>query len=541
MCGIFALLNVSNKNILKEIVDFSFERLKKRGPDNSIIETYKEPAYFTLGFHRLSINGINKSSNQPLKKNDIFLICNGEIFNYKELEKLINTKLESGSDCEIIIDLYLKYGIDYTLHLLDGEFAFVLIDLNKNLIFSARDPYGVRPLFFWKHSKLPLYGFASEAKGLNFLEDHNSIHIEQFQPGSYMEFNLSNKDKYNHWNLSRTNKYHNPSTSWNLNITYENALIIIREKLCKAVIKRIENTERPIAFLLSGGLDSSLVVAIANHYKKTDKRIETYSIGLEGSTDMEYAKMVSEFCNTNHTHVLVSENDFLNAIEEVIKNIESYDTTTVRASVGNYLIGKYIRENSDAKVIINGDGSDEICGGYLYFNKCPSSIDFDYECRRLLKDIHMFDVLRSDRCISSNGLEARSPFLDKEFVDCYLSLDPDLRNHNLHNKPEKYLLKEAFKYWLPEKVINRRKEAFSDGVSSTERSWYKIIQEKKYNINNIKVENSYNTPRTEEQEYYRNIFNIHFPNLFKLIPYFWMPKFIDGVSDCSARTLDLYN
>ena len=541
MCGIFALLNVSKKNIATEIIDYSFERLKKRGPDNSIMETYKEPAYFTIGFHRLSINGLNELSDQPLKKNNIILICNGEIFNYKNLEKLINVKLNTGSDCEIIIDLYEKYGIEHTLHLLDGEFAFVLFDLNKKLIFSARDPYGVRPLFFWKHSKLPLYGFASEAKGLNFLEDHKDINIQQFRPGSYMEFILSNEDKYNNWELSKNNKYHNPSTSWNININYENVLTNIREKLCQAVIKRMENTERPIAFLLSGGLDSSLVVAIANQYKKTDKRIETYSIGLEGSTDMEYAKMVSEFCNTNHTHVLVSEKDFLNSIEEVIKNIESYDTTTIRASVGNYLIGKYISKHSDAKVVLNGDGSDELCGGYLYFNKCPSSIDFDHECRRLLKDIHMYDVLRSDRCISSNGLEARSPFLDKEFVDCYLSLDPNLRNHNLHNKPEKYLLKEAFKGWLPEKVLTRRKEAFSDGVSSVERSWYKIIQEKKYNINNIKSVNYYNKPITGEQEYYRNIFNLHYPNLFKLIPYFWMPKFINGVSDCSARVLDIYN
>ena len=539
MCGIFALLNVSNRNILKEVVDYSFQKLKKRGPDFSNIDTYSKPAYFTLGFHRLTINGMNKSANQPLKKDNIYLICNGEIFNFKELEKLINVELKTGSDCEIIIDLYQKYGIEHTLHLLDGEFAFVLIDLNKNLIYSARDPYGVRPLFIWKHSKLPLYGFASEVKGLNSLEDDKNINIQHVIPGSFIEFNLQYLNKNKYWQLNKVDKYHSPCTSWNKNVLLNDALVKIREGLCNAVIKRIENSDRPIAFLLSGGLDSSLVVAIANYYKKSDKKLNTYSIGLPNSTDLKYANLVSNFCNTNHVHVEVSEDEFLHAIEEVVVNIESYDTTTVRASVGNYLISKYISKNSDAKVILNGDGSDELCGGYLYFNECPSSVEFDYECRRLLRDIHMYDVLRSDRSISSNGLEARCPFLDKEFVDSYLSLSPELRNHNNHNKPEKYLLKEAFRGWLPNEVLDRRKEAFSDGVSSIERPWYSIIQESNlYQDTKRKVAN-YNEPKTSEQKYYRHIYDLNYPNLHKLIPYFWMPRFVEA-EDCSARTLNVF-
>tara|TARA_B100000035_G_scaffold61816_2_gene49959 strand:+ start:2806 stop:4443 length:1638 start_codon:yes stop_codon:yes gene_type:complete len=539
MCGIFALLNVSNRNILKEVVDYSFQKLKKRGPDFSKIDTYSHPAYFTLGFHRLIINGVNNSANQPLNKDNIYLICNGEIFNFKELEKLINVELTTGSDCEIIIDLYKKYGIEHTLHLLDGEFAFVLVDLNKNLVYSARDPYGVRPLFIWKHSKLPLYGFASEAKGLNSLEDGKNINIQHVIPGSFIEFNLQFLNKNKYWQLNKVDKYHSPCTSWNKNVLLNDALVKIREGLCNAVIKRIENSDRPIAFLLSGGLDSSLVVAIANYYKKSDKRLNTYSIGLPNSTDLKYAKIVSEFCNTNHVHVEVKEDEFLDAIEEVVVNIESYDTTTVRASVGNYLIAKYISKNSDAKVILNGDGSDELCGGYLYFNECPSSVEFDYECRRLLRDIHMYDVLRSDRSISSNGLEARCPFLDKEFVDSYLSLSPELRNHNNHNKPEKYLLKEAFRGWLPNEVLNRRKEAFSDGVSSIERPWYSIIQESNLHNDTKKKLANYNEPKTSEQKYYRHIYDLNYPNLHKLIPYFWMPRFVEA-EDCSARTLNVF-
>jgi asparagine synthase (glutamine-hydrolysing) len=198
--------------------------------------------------------------------------------------------------------------------------------------------------------------------------------------------------------------------------------------------------------LLSGGLDSSLIAAlVADYFRRQGKTIETYSIGLAKSEDVKYARIVADYIGSNHHEIIVTEDDMFNAIPEVIEALESYDTTTVRASLGNYLIGKHIAQHSEAKVIFNGDGSDELFGGYLYMNKCPDDIEFDKETRRLLKDIHMFDVLRSDKSISSNGLEPRTPFLDRTFVNYVLSIPAYLRNHtNFKDEPEKGMLRRAF-------------------------------------------------------------------------------------------------
>ena len=251
------------------------------------------------------------------------------------------------------------------------------------------------------------------------------------------------------------------------------------------------------------------------------------------------------------------------AIPKVIYAIESYDVTTVRASIGNYLLGKYISKNSKAKVILNGDGSDEVCGGYLYMNKCPDDINFDKETRRLLKDIHLFDVLRSDKSISSHGLEPRTPFLDKSFVNNYLSISPTIRNHNNEKNIEKYILRTSFsktnfenfegKQLLPDEVLWRKKEAFSDGVTCKGRSLYQILQEHiAFQLNMRNMESIYDvdqidtsiliyTPNIEfEKYYYKQIFLDFFPNCETVVPYYWMPKYTDA-TDPSARTLDIYN
>jgi asparagine synthase (glutamine-hydrolysing) len=253
----------------------------------------------------------------------------------------------------------------------------------------------------------------------------------------------------------------------------------------------------------------------------------------------------------------LTEEQFYDAIPEVIRAIESYDTTTVRASIGNYLVAKYIANNSQAKVIFNGDGADELCGGYLYMHSAPDAIEFDRETRRLLGDIHMYDVLRSDKSISSNGLEPRTPFLDRSFAQYYLSLHPSVRYHKGQNKCEKYLIRNAFsknrflnrenKPLLPDQILWRTKEAFSDGVSKTTRSLYKIIQEyvniefqfeSKEKLTQLKSL-VHNTPDTEEKMYYRKLFEEYYPNMSHLVPYFWMPKYVDA-SDASARTLNIY-
>jgi len=305
-------------------------------------------------------------------------------------------------------------------------------------------------------------------------------------------------------------------------------------------------------------------------------QLETYSIGLAGSQDLAHARTVAEYLGTKHNEIVLTEQDFLEAIPPVICSIESYDTTTVRASIGNWLLGKYISEHSEAKVIFNGDGSDELCGGYLYMHKVPDCIEFDRECRRLLKDIHAFDVLRSDKCISCHGLEPRTPFLDREWVQCYLSIPMELRNHRQGNHIEKFLLRKAFsedvylncfgKPLLPTEVLWRRKEAFSDGVSVGSRSLFTIIQEftdeqfmeneyKEYDLakhsasivesislltDSIRLSGSHLIPQTTEQFHYRKIFETFYPGMGKWVPYFWMPKYVEA-KDASARTLDIYS
>lgn len=561
MCGIFAILNVNNNNtISRDKIQQEFEKGKNRGPEFSKLdENYIK---MTLGFHRLAINGLNDESNQPLVIDDIVLICNGEIYNYKKLYELMNITPTTGSDCEVIIHLYKKYGIEQTLTMLDGVFSFVMFDNRttstvSNNVYVARDPLGVRPLYYLKKQitdDIFIYGFASELKCLNKLNDqylldiNNTGNIIQFSPGTYSIFNLGPKVR-SHWEpVSECVPYFIPSFSH----PFVTNMNLISTYLDKAVQKRCLTTERPIACLLSGGLDSSLITALVNNFYKNNgisQQLETYSIGLEGSEDLKNARVVADYLGTNHTEILVTEQEMFGIIPEVIYAIESYDTTTVRASIGNYLLGKYISEHSDAKVIFNGDGSDELCGGYLYMNNCPDSIEFDKETRRLLKDIHLFDVLRSDKCISSHGLEPRTPFLDKNFVNFYLSIPHEERFHKNTGKCEKYLLRNSFsidnytdfegKQLLPNEILWRKKEAFSDGVSNHGRSLYQILQEYIVKYWENKFIRQFSVSIETEKMYYKSIFESYYNNHTNVLPYFWMPKYTNA-TDPSARTLDIY-
>ena len=548
MCGIFSIINHTRVSYEKEeYIKNNFMKGKERGPEYSKIQN-REEMYnnILLGFHRLAINGLDEESHQPIEIDNYSLICNGEIYNYKELFKTMNITPKTKSDCEVIIHLVKRYGIEETLDLLDGVFAFVLLDKNSNKIHIARDIYGVRPLFMgFADETKETCCFASEIKMLNgFCHE-----ITPFLPGTYSEIIYSIDENYSWWDYTIKNRHYNSGyitssyclTGKNKDEFFKESCETIKNSLIQAVKKRVENTDRPIACLLSGGLDSSLITSLVNYIKKDSyNKLETYSIGFKGSQDLKYARIVADYLDTKHHEIIVEEKDFLDAIPKVIKVIESYDTTTVRASVGNYLVSKYIKEHSDAKVIFNGDGSDEITGGYLYFHEAPDNIAFDKECKRLLKDIHLYDVLRSDRSIASNGLEARTPFLDKTFVANYLSIPLELRNHRINGKCEKYLLREAFKDFLPDEVLYRTKEAFSDGVSKQTRSWYEIIQEhvEKQNVDTSKIYN-HNQPTTKEQYYYRELFEKYYNGCEKVIPYFWMPRFVEA-TDSSARTLNIY-
>uniref|UniRef100_A0A6C0LCW9 asparagine synthase (glutamine-hydrolyzing) n=1 Tax=viral metagenome TaxID=1070528 RepID=A0A6C0LCW9_9ZZZZ len=583
MCGIFALLNNESNHTMKYIEE-EFMKGRGRGPEFSTLKKVNFGAIF--GFHRLAINGLNDESNQPIVIGNVSLICNGEIYNYRELYKMMNISPITDSDCEVIVHLYIKYGIDQTLQMLDGVFAFVLCDTNsdnlESKIIVARDPYGVRPLYAM-HKRIEttlnstvflettnstnLIAFASEMKVLkNFAT--NEYSIVHFEPGTYSIYSLPPKiiaqwkpeikNKVYHSYGFNSNMFQNENEKENeekeKEKDFQMAIDGIQKHLLHAVRKRVLITERPIACLLSGGLDSSLITALVNEvYQEISegKQLETFSIGLADSEDLKYARIVADHLKTKHTEIVLTESDFLQAIPEVIQAIESYDTTTVRASIGNYLLGKYISENSDAKVIFNGDGSDELCGGYLYMHAAPDAVEFDKECRRLLKDIHAFDVLRSDKCISSHGLEPRTPFLDRSWVQYYLSIHPALRFHPGNNQCEKYLLRTAFseRYYsrelLPTSILWRKKEAFSDGVSKMNRSLYEIIQDHVKTLPSTVLQVLTNIrdevrPDTLEKKYYRHLFERFYPSFGNVVPYFWMPRYVEA-TDASARTLHLYN
>jgi len=540
MCGIFCVLNGTSFGGSKEKNDYVERAFKKgipRGPEKSTLLT-KDNIIF--GFHRLAINGYGTdTSDQPLMKNNCTLICNGEIYNWKELIEMCQLDCSSGSDCEVIIALYKKYGIKETLNLLDGVFAFILVDHDAELMFVARDSLGIRPLFMWRNTVyLDVVVFASELKmGSSLLRPR--MEPKPFPPGHLMVLNYTQKGYL----------YKEPKPFFEIKSIPNNSIQslaqtdrLIHDSLVAAVSKRVDNTDRPIACLLSGGLDSSLICSIVvrifkeKYGEEGAARVNTWSIGMEGSEDLKYARKVADFLGTTHNEIKCTEEEFLSAIPEVIYAIESNDTTTVRASVGNYLICKYIRTNSNAKVIFNGDGSDELTGGYLYMHYAPDAVEFDIECRRLLHDIHLFDVLRSDRSISSNGLEAR-------FIQSYLSIPVSLRYHPSRDQPEKYLLRHAFSKgeYLPDEVLWRRKEAFSDGVSTQKKSWFEVIQDRAQLIceRDLKLRVS---GAEAEKRYYNHLFTEKFGSVQyneAVMPYKWMPKFINA-TDASARTLPIY-
>lgn len=541
MCGIwacFATTPLTHTNAEK-----CTHSLNSRGPEHQqILQIPNHNA--TFGFTRLAINGLSPTGMQPMQYNQYTWICNGEIYNWRALKTEFNleTVTDTSSDCAVIGPLFSKFSTDPRIffQLLDGVFAIVIYDSLTRQVTVGRDPYGVRPLFY---SPSPL-AYGSEIKALTPLFTVPSLYtssftlpIYSFPPSHYQQFAIYSRP-------SAPMPYHsipflkNPALS-----TLSVAIQQIRDTLIEAVRKRVTTTERPIAALLSGGIDSSLIAALVQRELKAAGKppLETYSIGFAGSSDLFYASRVAAHIGSKHTEIVTTPDEFFKAIPEVIRTIESYDITTVRASVGNYLVSKYISEHSEAKVIFNGDGADEVFGSYLYFYRAPTDTEFELETQRLLKDIHLYDVLRSDRSISSNGLEPRTPFLDRQFVQLAMSL-PTLLRRPSRTQPEKYVLRKAFEELnvLPPEVLWRRKEAFSDGVSSKEKAWYEEIQERVPSAQPQQPSYLHNPPTTPEAKYYRDIYTSIYPGCDHIIPYFWMPKWSGETTDPSAKTLSIY-
>lgn len=509
MCGIFACL-YSTKSVEHYVP--CYQSIQHRGPDYSTIVKYGD---HVLGFHRLAINDLSDKGNQPLLLNEMKLICNGEIYNHNELKKIYNFKTESNSDCEIILHMYQRFGMERTLKELDGYFAFVLID-NDN-VFIARDRIGVRSLYIG-YDKDGSVWVSSELKAI-----HKYVSPTLFPPGMYWH----NNKTYTYYKTKKIEYYDN----------FEVTMQTTRDLLSAAVEKRVKNTERPIGCFLSGGLDSSLIAALVCKY--SNQKIHTFSIGMENSTDIEYARKVATHLNTIHHEVIVTEKEMLDAIPEVIKQIETYDTTTVRASTPMYLLSKYVATNTDIRVIFSGEGSDELSGSYAYFKNAPTPNEFYDEAIRLTEDLQYFDVLRCDKSTAGHGLEVRVPFLDNDFVSYYLHINPEFKWFFYYGY-EKYLLRKAFMNLLPSDVLWRTKEAFSDGVSSKRKSWFQIIQDHVSTLTLPESNYILNPPQLDETKWYRMLFDTYYPECAHVLPYYWLPRWCGDIVDPSARKLAVY-
>ena len=555
MCAIFAYIKLLKyKNVDNSKLFQDFWNLKPRGPDNSYLENYGD---VWIGFHRLAILDTSFKSNQPFvfqeKERTVIFICNGEIYNFRELIEKYDLPINTDSDCMTIPELYLKYTrnegnvkdfFDLFQNNIKGEFAFVMFEFDrlKNLkkIFASRDQIGIRPLYTNTTITDELI-FSSEVKGTNSYDGE----ISEFPPGCITLYNFDDFGKQ----VDKTiYTFKNVYVQDNFTSSEEYHLQSVKNAVINSVKRRLDS-DRPLAFLLSGGVDSSLVASISA--KLLGYPIRTFCCGMNEGTDLIYARKVAEHIRSNHTEVLFTPQDGLDAIRDVIWKTETWDTTTVRASVGQYIVSKYIGTKTDAKVVLVGEGPDEVCSSYLFNWYAPSGKALHQTALEYVENIHYFDSRRGDRCLSGWGLEGRVPLLDPEFIEAYWNIPAEMRMPQ-YKGIEKWWLRKAFDGTdlLPNEVLYRTKEAFSDGVSSKEKSWFQIIQEYVESLVSDKdLENAANiyphcTPQTKEAFYYRRVFCEFFgENRQTIIPHYWQPKWnADGEEvteyvDPSARTL----
>ncbi|MBQ7727270.1 MAG: asparagine synthase B [Clostridia bacterium] len=522
MCSIFGYCGeVSDLAAWKK----GFERTKTRGPDDSrIVETGKG----ILAFHRLSIMGLTPSGMQPFEKNGCFAVCNGELYGFRKERERLEKKgyaFDSDSDCEIILPMYFEYGVKM-FSMLDAEFACVLYDGRTGEYIAARDPIGIRPLYYG-YDKNGVVLFASEPKNLVGLSEH----IMPFPPGHYYK----NGQFICYNDIAKVESVCRDDL--------ETACLKIREKLIAGVEKRLV-ADAKVGFLLSGGLDSSLVCAIAA--KKSDKPIRTFAIGMsEDAIDLKYARQAAEYIGADHTEVFMTPDKVVESLETVIQLLGTYDITTIRASMGMYLVCKAIHEQTDIRVLLTGEISDELFG-YKYTDFAPNASEFQSEAEKRVRELHMYDVLRADRCISVNSLEARVPFGDLDFVKYVMSLDPEMKI-NRYGKG-KYLLRHAFEGlgYLPDSILWREKAAFSDAVGHSMVDDLKAYAESLYFDEEFEEKRKkyvHAQPFTKESLLYREIFEKYYPGQSDMIVGFWMPNpSWEGcnVNDPSARVLSNY-
>ncbi len=521
MCSIFGIESRSmDPAVLKEC----FDRTISRGPDMS--QFIQIPCGY-LGFHRLAIMGLDQSGMQPFRLDDDYVICNGELYGFRPIRERLMGKYKfiSQSDCEILLPLYREYGLEM-FHVLDAEFALIIYDAQRNSLIAARDPIGIRPLYFGRLADGGM-AFASEAKNLMGLCET----ILPFPPGCY-------------WADGKFVRYADVSRVDQFVMEDEDTVCAhLHDLLVKGVKKRLD-ADAPLGFLLSGGLDSSLVCAIAQRELKGT--IRTFAVGMDvDAIDLKYARQVANYIGSDHTEVIITREQVLSQLPKVVELLATYDITTIRASMGMYLICKYIHEHTDIRVIMTGEISDELFG-YKYTDFAPNAAEFQREAQKRVRELHMYDVLRADRCISANSLEARVPFGDLAFVRYAMSIDPALKM-NRYNMG-KYLIRKAFEedHILPENILWRQKAAFSDAVGHSMVDDLKEFARQKYSLGETAVkcaEYDHARPFTRESLMYRELFEKFYPGQSRMVVDFWMPnRSWPGcdVNDPSARVLKNY-
>ncbi len=506
----------------------AFATMAHRGPDSHVIDSL--PGNVKIGFHRLAIMDTSHAGDQPFvdRERQLHAVCNGEIYNHRALREALlpYVRFSSGSDCEVLLPLYAREGIAGLVKKLDGEFAFVIVDQARGVCVAARDPLGIRPLFYGFESESGRTIFASEAKALHPI----CSEVYAFPPGCYYA-----DEKFV--------RYCDPTVG-SVHVRDEAAALTgIRDLLTDAVRKRLD-ADVPVGFLLSGGLDSSLVCAIAARESK--KPLQTFAVGLrENPIDIKYARQVAEHIGSDHHEVYFEMDEVYAHLDDLIRQLETWDITTVRASIGMSLVCQYVRKQTGVRALLSGEVSDELFG-YKYTDFAPTPQAFQDEAAKRIRELYMYDVLRADRCIALHSLEARVPFSDTDFVRFVMGIDPALKM-NTHGMG-KWLLRQAFAGTdlLPEAILWREKAAFSDAVGHGMVDQLKATAEARYSdgeFAQLRQQYRHGMPLSKEALMYREIFERHYPGRAALIADYWLPnQSWDNckVSDPSARALPNY-
>jgi len=521
MCGILAVIG---KPESAKIGTLS-KRMSHRGPDESGI--YVDPTGSVITHERLSIIDLT-TGRQPIKgTTSAYVAHNGEIYNHNYLRNtlLADYPFHTTCDSEVIVALYEKFGYDFCNHL-DGDFSFIVIDGDRFV--AGRDPIGVKPFYYGKDEEGNIW-FSSEMKTMA----DQCIFFDQFPPGYYYSPETGFRKWYNP-------KYHDPFMKTE-RVDYKK----LKEALIESTRKRLMS-DVPLGVLLSGGLDSSLISAITKRLLNGSAELHSFSVGLNAQApDLVFAREVAEYIGTNHHEVYFSVEEGIKAIEKIIWHLETYDVTTIRASTPMYFLSKAITDKG-IKVVLSGEGSDEIFGGYLYFHNAPSFEEFHRETVRRVGLLHTADCLRADKSTMAHGLEARVPFLDRYFLDVAMQISAyDKRPDKANGKIEKYILRKAFddkeNPYIPDKILWRQKEQFGDGVGY---NWIDgIISHTNNAVSDAEFETRFekfphNTPDTKEAFYYRSIFEKHFPHPSAIQSVLkWIPKWQKN-TDPSGRVCD---